>query len=305
MTRVVFLGTPGAALPTLEAVHARTDLALVVTRPDRPRGRSGRPSPPPAADWARRKGVRLAQPESRAELLDALESESFDLGVVVAYGRILPAEALQAPAMGMLNVHFSLLPRWRGAAPVARAILAGDTITGVTIIRLDEGLDTGPVLTAQAVDIVGDETAGALTERLSRLGANLLVSSIGPYLRGELVPVAQSDEGATYADKLTADDRRLDLGDGVELFVNRVRALSPRPGARLDIDGETFKVLAAKPVEDDPPPRGSWRSSPGGSLLIGIDGTAVALTRVQPPGRAEMGGEDWVRGSRRPGGRVG
>lgn len=207
MTRVAFLGTPPAALPTLKALSATYDLELVVTQPDRPRGRSKKPVPPPVKSAALEIGARVEQPATSGGLFEALSSVAgLDLGVVVAYGRIIRPEALHIPRMGMLNVHFSLLPRWRGAAPVSRALIAGDTMTGVTIIKLDEGLDTGPVLTAQAVDIKGDENAGSLTERLAVLGAELLMKALPAYLSGELEPVPQSDEGLTYASCRAARD---------------------------------------------------------------------------------------------------
>ena len=176
-------------------------------------------------------GVPLSQPKTSSELEAAIVSEEFDLGVVVAYGRILKPEVLAATRNGYLNVHFSLLPRWRGAAPVARAIMAGDQMTGVTIIRLDEGLDTGPVLTAQAVDIGAQETAGALTTRLADLGASLISSALPAYLSTALTPLPQSDEGATYADKVTKSDRPLDTDATVVEAVNQVRGLAPVPGA--------------------------------------------------------------------------
>ena len=210
MSRIVFLGTPGAAVPALDALVESTDVGLVVTRPDRPQGRSGRPQPSPVKVAAVENGLPIAQPEDRAGLAGALDDAGpFDLGVVVAFGMILDARALAMPRLGMLNAHFSLLPRWRGAAPVARALIAGDPMSGVTIIRLDEGLDTGPVLTAQAVDIGGEETAGELTSRLSGLAARLLSGVLPAYLAGELVPLPQSDEGATYASKLEPGDRPL------------------------------------------------------------------------------------------------
>ena len=179
MSRVAFLGTPEAALPTLRALAADHDVAVVVTQPDREKGRGRAMSPPPVKVEGDRLGLRVVQPTSAGELNEALDSAvRLDLAVVVAYGRILRPEALAIPSGGMLNLHFSLLPRWRGAAPVSRALMAGDPMTGVTIFRLDEGLDTGPVLTAQAVDIDDEETAGGLTSRLATLGARLMTGAI-------------------------------------------------------------------------------------------------------------------------------
>jgi methionyl-tRNA formyltransferase len=223
--------------------------------------------------------------------------------VVVAFGRILAPDSLAVPARGMLNVHFSLLPRWRGAAPVARALMAGDPMTGVTIIRLDEGLDTGPVLTAQAVDIDGDEVAGELTARLSRLGARLLSDVLPSYTSGDLEPVAQSDVGLTYADKIDPGERSIRL-DGPKLGeINRVRALSPEPGATLLIDGAPHQVLRARSHPATPEP-GTWIAVDG-VPVAGLGDGGMELIEILPPGKRPMPGQEWLRGLRRESGRVG
>lgn len=304
MTSVVFFGTPEEAVPTLHELAARHDVRLVVTQPDRPKGRSARPQPPPVKLEAERLGIEVAQPAKAPDLLQVVRSKGpFDLGVVVAYGRILRREVLEVPEHGILNVHFSLLPRWRGAAPVARALMAGDTMTGVTIIRLDEGLDTGPVLTAQLVDIHPSEDAGRLTERLAHLGARLLVSVIPGYLSGEIVPVPQTDEGVTYAEKLTAEDRPLAGIDDAAEFLARVRGLAPDPGAVLVIDGDAHKVLAAR-IDGDPPQTGVWELRDG-FPVVAVGGKGVALVKIQPPGGRPMAGDAWARGRRRERGAVG
>jgi methionyl-tRNA formyltransferase len=304
MTRLVFLGSPEAAVPTLELISTRFEVGLVVTQPDRPKGRSGTPQPGPVKQAALGLGLTVLQPETHDELREALEgSGPFDLGVVVAYGRILRNESLAIPAAGMLNVHFSLLPRWRGAAPVNRALIEGDTMTGVTIIRIDEGLDTGPVLTAQAIDIESGENAGHLTQRLARLGARLLVESLEPYLHAELVPVAQTGEGATYASKLTRSDRILSSEMSPAEFVNRVRGLSPAPGATLEIDGQDHKILAAE-VDDADVSAGTWKEG-GGWPVVGLSGGSVRLTSVQSPGKGQVEGDAWLRGRQVRTGRLG
>ena len=295
MTRIVFLGTPGAAVPTLDTLARDHEVGLVVTRPDRPQGRSLRVKPSPVKMRATELGLGVRQPSSSAELDAALTEEGpFDLGVVVAFGMLLRQRALAAPTQGMLNLHFSLLPRWRGAAPVARALMAGDSMSGVSIIKLDEGLDTGPVLTAQAVDIKKGETAGELTERLALLGANLLHNALPRYVSGDLVPVPQVDEGATYASKLGADDRPLRPTMAQLDAVNRVRALSPAPGATIELDGELLKVIRAHPHPH--------RTTPGeleivaGSPVLGVADGGVELVEVQPSGKQAMPGPDWARG---------
>lgn len=304
MTRVAFLGTPQAAVPTLEALSERFEVGLVITQPDRPRGRSGTPQPGPVKAAALQRKIPVAQPTSHDDLREVLVgSGPFAVGVVVAYGRIIRPETLEIPNAGMLNVHFSLLPRWRGAAPVNQALIEGDTMTGVTIIKLDEGLDTGPVLTAQAVDIGKAEDAGALTDRLARLGARLLVDNLDGYLNREMVPVPQSGEGASYAPKLTKADRELSLNTDPSSFVNRVRGMSPEPAAVVPIDDEVHKIYAAEPSEADIV-AGTWEQV-GGWPIIGLSGGAVRLLSLQAPGKQRISGESWLRGRRSGGGRVG
>lgn len=303
MARVVFLGTPQAAIPTLQLLADQHEVGLVVTRPDRPKGRSGTPAPPPVKEVALASKLPVTQPTNRDELATAVTDHGpFDVGVVVAYGRILRPEILSAPEHGLLNVHFSLLPRWRGAAPVARALMAGDPMTGVTIIRLDQGLDTGPVLTAQAVDIGEEENAGELTERLAELGARLLLASLPDFLDGELVPVPQTDEGLIYADKIEPSERRIDTSSSAEEIVDRVRGLAPSPAATLDIDGDSHKILHAR-VSGVTVEHGTWRAE-GGVPVVGVGGGAVELVTLQPPGRRPQSGADWVRGRHRADGTV-
>ena len=304
MTRIAFLGTPLAAVPTLEILADAHEIGLVVTQPDRPRGRSSSPAPPPIKEAAEARALPLAQPESGAELNDALnEHGPYDVGVVVAYGRILRSEILDIPDRGFLNLHFSLLPRWRGAAPVERALMAGDEMSGVTIIRLDEGLDTGPVLTAQAIDVRVDETAGSLTERLANMGARLLADVLADYVDGHVEPVRQSSDGVTYADKITAADRRLETAGSVSSFINQVRGLAPEPGATLEIDGDRHKILAVAPHPASPP-QGSWEAH-SDIPVVGLPDGGVALVELQPPGKTRQRGEDWLRGKRRSGGTTG
>ncbi|HSO51039.1 MAG TPA: methionyl-tRNA formyltransferase [Acidimicrobiia bacterium] len=304
MSRIAFLGTPGAAVPTLRALAGSHDVVVVITQPDRPRGRSKSPAPSPVKEEAADLGLDVRQPATGDEIRHVLdEAGPLDLGVVVAYGRLLPPEALGVPRNGMLNVHFSLLPRWRGAAPVARALLAGDSMTGVTIIRLDHGLDTGPVLTAQAVDVQSEETSGELTIRLAGLGARLLTEVIPPYLRGEMEPVTQTDEGMTYAAKIEPGDRPLQPQSPAREAVNRVRALSPEPGATLAIDGETIQILRAR-LAGSSPGIGIWASQSDQPIAGFVDG-GVELVELKPPGKAAMSGEAWLRGRNRAAGKIG
>lgn len=303
MTRLVFLGTPEASVPTLERLAAEHEVVAVLTNPDRPKGRSGRPQPPPVKVAAEQLGVPVLQPRGHRERLSALQSIGpLDVGVVVAYGAIIDSAALSVPRLGYLNVHFSLLPRWRGAAPVARALMAGDSMTGVTIMKLDEGMDTGPILTAQVVDIAREENAGELTRRLAILGSRLLTGTLNSYVDGTLTPVPQKEDGATHAAKLAKEDRPLSSAMSAGDVVNRVRALSPQPGATLLIDGVAIKILDARQSAADQAP-GAWGVSDGTPVAGFADG-GVALTLLHPPGKRAMPGQAWVRGLGRVAGEI-
>ncbi len=299
MIRSLFLGTPVHAVPSLEALAGLTEVGLVITQPDRPRGRSHRVEPPPVKVTAQGLGLRLAQPTSRGELVNAVTgSGPFDVGVLVAFGMIIPAEVLAIPRRGILNVHFSLLPRWRGAAPVVRAILEGDAETGVTIIRMDEGLDTGPVLAKTTLSIEPHDTAGEVEDQLALSAASLLSDVLAPYVAGDLGTVAQGP-GASYAKKTEPGDARLSFEDPT-LFLRAVRAFNPRPGAFVYWRGDRLKVWQAA--------HGASSSSsslrPGGlavvedRLLVGVGGETVELLHVQPAGGRSMRGVDWARGRR-------
>lgn len=302
MTRVLFMGTPEAAVPSLKALCSRFEVS-VITQPDQPVGRSKSLAAPSVKVVASSLGLSVSQPASAAELEDVVTGEGkYDIGVVVAYGRLLRSPILRAPAHGILNVHFSLLPRWRGAAPVNRAIMAGDTMTGVTIIKIDEGLDTGPVLTAQAVDIGRQENAGELTARLADLGGRLIASVIEPYLSGAMQPVPQSDDGLTYASKIENADRPIKMTMTAAIASNHVRGLAPKPAATLDIDGARHKILDAV-VSPTHVPQGSWEDVEGWPT-VGLESGSIVLAALQQPGKTAVSGNDWLRGRRVSGGKV-
>ena len=298
--RVAFLGTPEVAVPALEAIAASEDLevVLVVTNPDRPRGRSGRPVPTPVRLAAERLGLPCVRPEGRAALAAALAEAEPDVVAVVAYGTLLDAATLAACGAGAINLHFSLLPRWRGAAPVQAALRAGDATTGLTAFRIDAGMDTGPVLARLAVPIAADESAGALLDRLAVLGAPILLEGLHAALAGE-EGERQPDEGVTLAPRLGPDDLVLDLTGDARTVVQHVRSLSPRPGAVTSLRGVTLKVLSALPRE------AGASAAPGEIVAIDPDGPLVAcgrgairLLRVRPEGRATMSGRDLANGLR-------
>ena len=293
--RAAFLGTPAAAVPALAALADVADVEIVVTRPDAPSGRRRRPASPPvklaAAEW----GFRIAQPTSDAELDEALRAHDLDVAVVVAYGRILKAETLALARFGFLNAHFSLLPRWRGASPVERAIQHGDPRTGVSLMVIDEGLDTGPVVSVIETPIADDETGGSLTARLSVLAATLLDETLPGYLAGRRIPAPQID-AATYAPMLHPADGHLDSSLSVVAAERMVRGFHPRPGTFLMADGKRLKVLKASPTDAESEPGTLTLGT--GSPVVGLADGALRLDVVQPEGKRPLAGESWARGVR-------
>ena len=292
--RTVYLGTSPFAVAVLRRLAASEHRpALVVTRPDRPRGRGRRLAAPPVADAARELGLGLAQPESvnddaaRAEI----EASRPDAVIVCAFGALIREPLLSAHPM--LNVHPSLLPRWRGAAPIERAIMAGDERTGVSIMHLTAGLDSGPVLLCAAEQIHGEDDFGSLSARLAGLGGELLVRALDEFPE----PVEQPEEGVTYAEKITAQDRRLDPARPAGELERVVRALHPHIGAVLELDGQPLGVRAARILPAVALTPGTLDTE-GPRPVLGCGEGGLELLRVQPPGRREMSGEDFVRGRR-------
>jgi methionyl-tRNA formyltransferase len=298
-----FLGSPAAALPSLAAVIDVVDVEVVVTQPDRPRGRGGRMMPPPVKMAATEWGIPVAQPRDRDGLREALRGRGLDVAVVVAYGRLIPADLLTMTRWGFVNVHFSLLPRWRGAAPVERAILEGDEATGVSLMLLDEGLDTGPVISVVETPIADDETGGSLTARLSYLGAMLVDDALPGFLAGRLEPASQIGAGATQAPRLTREEARLDGTWEAERAVRAVRAFHPRPGAWMSLEGDPIKIFGAAMGTDAIIEAGRVEAL-GGRPVLGVADGVVELTRVQPPGKGVLSGSDWLNGRRGRGGAV-
>ncbi len=293
------MGTPDFAVASLSALlDAGHDIVAVYTQPPRPAGRGHRERRSPVHEFAAGHGLDVRTP---ATLKDPSEQAGFaalalDVAVVAAYGLILPAPVLSAPRLGCLNVHASLLPRWRGAAPIQRAILAGDRETGVTIMQMDRGLDTGAMLLSKTVAIDADLTADVLHDRLADLGAALIVEALGRLATGDLPAVPQPADGVTYAAKISPADGRIDWSDA-GLVDRQVRALSPRPGAWFEFGGERLKVHAAEAAPEF--------ASNGGEAGVVLDdhltvacasGGALRLTRLQRPGKALMAGEDLLRG---------
>ncbi len=293
--RLAFMGTPDFAVPSLAALlDAGHDIAAVYTQPPRPAGRGHRERCSPVHEVADARGLEVRTPASLkgADEQAAFAALSLDAAIVVAYGLILPKPVLDAPRLGCLNVHASLLPRWRGAAPIHRAILAGDRETGVTIMQMDEGLDTGTMLLRRAVPIDDGTTLAGLHDRLAELGAELVVETLARAAAGELEATPQPAEGVTYAAKIGPEDGRIDWSDA-DRVGRQVRALSPRPGAWFEFAGERLKVHAVEAA----PGAGEAGTVLDGRLTVACAaGGAVRLLRLQRPGKAPMDAEALLRG---------
>jgi methionyl-tRNA formyltransferase len=286
---VVFAGTPDFALPSLEAIaSSRHRIMAVFTRPDRPSGRGRRRTATPVKERALELGLPVCQPATLkgAEATQQIAAFAPDVMVVVAYGLLLPPAVLALPRLGCLNVHASLLPRWRGAAPVARAILAGDADTGVCIMRMDAGLDTGPVMAARKLDIRPRETAGELELRLADEGGAAIVAALDALAAGRAAYSPQDAALATWAGKLTKAEARLDWREDAAALERRVRALNPRPVAETALDGAQLRVFEAAVVPARPGPVPGTILSAGASGIVVMTGRdALVLLRVQLPGR--------------------
>jgi methionyl-tRNA formyltransferase len=293
----VFLGTPAAAVPSLAALAQADEVDVVVTMPDRAKGRSQTLRPSPVKTAALAFGFPVEQPESDKDLLSVLSASGSRIGLVVAYGRLLTPEALASLPMGFLNVHFSLLPRWRGAAPVERAIAHGDTMTGVTLMKIDEGLDTGPVVAERSTAISDDDTGGSLTARLAHMGAVLVDDTLPGYLSGSRKPVPQITAGASHAAKLTKIDAQITGEMSVDSVHRIVRAFAPRPGAWMATDDGSIRVLRSRST--GVPPQDQGVIGPvGDDVILGcMDGGLVLMT-VQPEGKRPMPASAWMNGRR-------
>ena len=294
--RLIFMGTPDFAVPALDAlVEAGHEVACAYTQPPRPAGRGKRDRPSPVQARAEALGIPVRHPaslkgaEARAEFA-ALDA---DLAVVAAYGLILPQAVLDAPRKGCLNIHASLLPRWRGAAPVHRAIMAGDAETGICIMRMEAGLDTGPVLLREAVPIGKTETTGELQSRLAALGGQLIVEALAQL--NDLVSEPQPGDGVTYAAKIDKAEAAVDWTDPAAKVARHVNGLSPFPGAWTMHEGKRLKLLRARAAEGEDVPGAVLR---GEALRVACGTGAVDIIEVQPEGRGRMTAADWRRGAR-------
>jgi len=297
--RVVFAGTPDFAVPCLEACRASgADVVAVYTQPDRPAGRGRKLAASPVKEAALAAGIPVEQPESfKAEAdRDRLAAYAPDLMVVVAYGLILPRKVLAIPRLGCWNVHASLLPRWRGAAPIQRAILAGDSESGVDLMQMEAGLDTGPILVERRTPIGADDTGGSLHDRLSALGADALAEGLRRTLAGEiLTPRAQPEDGVMYAHKLDKAEARLDFSLPATELERKVRAFDPWPVAEADVAGERLRIWSARAIEGVPGvPAGEVIAASRAGIDVACAEGALRLTAVQRAGGRRIGAADYL-----------
>lgn len=296
--RVVFMGSPDFALPALRQLAQHYQVVGVVTQPDRASGRGRELKAPPVKVLAQELNIPVMQPQKlrEPEAMQQLQDWNPDLIVVAAFGQILKKDVLELPKYGCINVHASLLPRWRGAAPINASVLAGDEETGVTIMKMDVGLDTGPMLAMKRIRIKPDDTAGSLFEALSTLGADLLIETLPAYMDGKLTPQPQPEEGATYAPMLKKEDGLLDFTKSAAELERRVRAMSPWPGAWFEWEGAPFKVHKAHV--------GQGKAEAGKRLIeqnqpaVGTGSGVLILDEVQPPGKKPMNGKSFLAGAR-------
>ena len=306
--RVAFCGNDAWSVPPLEAIagDAELEVVSVVTNPPKPAGRGSQPRATAVAATARRLELPLVEVDGvrGGAGLDALHAAVPDVLVVVAYGELLNRDVLELAPMGALNLHFSLLPRWRGAAPVTHALLAGDDLTGVTVMRMDEGLDTGPILSQLEDAVRPEDDAGSLGERLAGLGAMLLVGVLRTLTSGGPPERTQDEGSVTLAPRLGPEDRHLRWNEPAEPIVRRVRAMSPEPGATTSLRGNAIKVLAAG-VAHDRLGRLDWDAPPGSILahdargvLVRAGEAGVRLLEVAAAGRKRMTAAEWARGAR-------
>jgi len=296
--RVVFLGTPEFAVPIAEACARAGELVLVIAQPDKPVGRHQTLQAPPVKRWAQENRFEVAQPEKlkQGRLAALLAQARPDVAVVAAYGRILPADALSAPKHGCLNVHASLLPELRGAAPAQWAVARGYSETGVTIMQIDEGLDTGDIRLQKKIAIAPDETGESLLARLAPLGATALEEALALLAKGELPRIPQDPAKATLAPLLSREDGRVEWTRTAGELDARRRGFTPWPGAWTTVEGTVLKIHSARPTEGEGNPGELLR----GSAVACGQGTAWELLEVQPEGRKRMPAGDWLKGARLP-----
>ena len=293
--KIVFAGTPAFAAVSLDALlRAGHDVTLVLTQPDRPAGRGLKAQSSAVHRLARDRGLALLQPATLKEpaVLQAVTAQAPEVLVVAAYGRILPGPLLRAAPRGAINVHASLLPRWRGAAPIQRAVLAGDTVTGATIMQMEESLDTGPILLQAQLRISAEDTAGALHDKLATLGAELLLRALA-----EAPPARPQNEAeATYAARVDTSEAEIDWGRSAQEIDRQVRAFNPAPGARTRIDGVALKIWRARPEQVAPAAPGTACAAAAGGIVVACGSGGLRIIELQRAGGKRIGAEAFLAG---------
>ena len=304
--KILFAGTPDFALQSLLALHQADYVPVaVLTQPDRPAGRGKKVTASPVKEFAGERDISVWQPETLKEsnIVAQIAAAEPDLMIVAAYGLLLPQAVLDIPARGCVNVHASLLPRWRGAAPIQAAILEGDAVTGVTLMQMGSGLDSGPILASASANIGAEEAAGALHDRLAMLGGELVVQRIDEILADKLDAMPQDDALATYAGKIRKQDATIDWSLDAVQISRMVRAYDPAPGASFELDGEVIKCWKAVPLEAVEGPAGTVVAAGKDGVVITCGEGALQIAEVQRPGRrritaAEFAGQKNLRGKR-------
>ena len=292
--RIAVAATPEVAIPTLDALLAsKHDLLFVITRPDAPAGRGRALQSTPVANWAETNNVQLFKPETSQSLGELIKD--LDLVVTIGYGLLLPIEILETPKHGFINLHFSLLPRWRGAAPVQRAIEAGDNVTGVTVFQLDAGMDTGPIYVSEQIPLSVSTTADQLFQSLANLGVGPVLKTLDLIERGD-TPSPQEDVGATRAYKLSKEEGLIDWNSDAEVINRKINAFSPDPGAWSNFRGQVIKINRVR-VSNESAEAGVLKAV-AKSIFIGTATSALELLEVTPSGKAQMSATSWANGAR-------
>ncbi len=300
MTRTVFMGTPEFAVPILQALVREYEIVAIYTRMDKPAGRGKQLVESPVKVVARQYNLTIEQPRTLRNIgeQNRLRAYEPDLIVVAAYGLILPQAVLETPTYGCINTHPSLLPRWRGASPIPFAILAGDTETGVTLMQMDEGLDTGPILTVRTLPIAPDETTGSLTAKLSKLGAELLLETIPAYLEGKITPIPQDNAQATMTRLVAKEDGRINWQTSAVYLERMVRAYQPWPTAYTFYQGEMLKILRASVMDSSAPELPGTVLQHGKEIGVATGKGILILHEVQLAGKRAMSAGEFARGQR-------
>lgn len=302
--RIVFMGSPEFALPALRRlIESEHEVIAVYTQPDRPAGRGRKPAPPPVKELARAHGIPVHQPTSisRRQSIEELRALAPDLGVIAAYGQILKQPVLDVPRLGVLNVHASLLPRWRGAAPIPAAILAGDAVTGATIMRVELALDAGPMLARVETAIAPDDTTATLTPRIAEAGAALLMELLPPWEAGAIAAEPQDEALATYAPQIERADALIRWSrDGAAHIARQVRAYNPWPMAYTHVESQPLRIIEALALEGKAAPGEIVRvdAASGAGFGVGTTSGVLGIVRLQPPGGRVMRAADYLNGHR-------